>query len=470
MATYDFAALTEPLSADEPCGPDLDLEGDPDFANFVARAEGVFPASFFKRDDEGRLQVFDRTTIEFASEFKALDRLLGTTRDLRLLTIYGRLLALNRDLSGFASCLDGVAALIRDRWDDVNPKGEDGDYSLRGAVLQAFDDNPSVVLPLQHLPLVLSRRAGAISYRSIMVANGEASARDDETSLDRGTIERAFAEAELDTLKATAADIRRIIDAAGIIQVTSIEKAGYDQAATLDKLPALARKMLAAVEGAIAAQDPSAAPSSMADAAEPGSDAAPSAAGSIPSVASSVAAGRIAGMDDAREALAALNGYFRQFEPSSPAAILVQQAQRLMGKSFPEVVRMLVPAFADQARIQLGAERLFGLTFDQFPDPQEAWAESTGDTASDDGWGSLSEEAAETSEPPAGDPNPAKPPILAATRADAASLLEQVSAFYRRAEPSSPIPLLTERARGLIERDFLTILKDVLPELVPRPD
>lgn len=94
MAGQDFAALTRPVSADNPCGPDLDLAGDPDFANFVARAEGLFPASFFTRDDEGRLQPFDRTKIDFAAEFRVLDTLLETTRDLRLLTIYARLLSL----------------------------------------------------------------------------------------------------------------------------------------------------------------------------------------------------------------------------------------------------------------------------------------------------------------------------------------------------------------------------------------
>lgn len=484
MATFDFASLAEPLSEDAPCGPDLDLEGDPDFANFVARAEGVFPASFYTRDSEGNLQVFDRTTIDFAGEFKVLDRLLGDTRDLRLLTIYGRLLALNRDLPGFAACIDAVAGLIKDRWADVNPKGEDGDYSLRGAVLQALDDNPTVVLPLQNIPLVLSRRAGAISYRSIMVANGEVKARDDEASIDRGTVDRAFAEAELDDLRATAGHIRRIVDATATIQVTSIENAGYDQAVSLEKLPPLATKMLAAVEGAVAARDPSAAVSATEGAADAGGPGGSAAGAHAPVVMSGIPAGRIASTDDAREALAALNGYFRTSEPSSPAAILVQQAQRLMGKSLPEVVRLLLPVHADSARIQLGAEKLFGLGFEQFPDPQEAWgsaaAAEPAASAGDDGWGSswstdettatAATPAEEGAAPAADVAVPAKPAIEARTRADAASLLDQVTAFYRAAEPSSPIPLLTERARGLLERDFITILKDILPDLVPRPD
>ena len=458
MATFDFQRLTEPLSSDAACGPDLDLEGDPDFLNFVARAEGLFPASFFTRDSDGKLQAFDRTTIDFASEFKTLDQLLGSTRDLRLLTIYGRLLALNRDLPGFASCLDGTAALLRDHWADVNPKGEDGDFTLRAAVLQAFDDNPSVVLPLQHIPLATSRRAGAISYRTIMVASGDAKPREDETPVDRGTIDRAFAESDVEALKGTAGNLRRILDAAKTIQLTSIENAGYDQAVTLDKLPALAQKMLETLEAALAARDPGAVqpPAPVAS----GATEIPAAGGTVQAV-TPVAMGRIASIGDARKALAAIDSYFRRFEPSSPAAILVQQAERLIGKSFPEVVRLLVPALADSAKIQLGQEKLFGLTFDQVPDPGETWsgAEDAAGTSSD-AWSSN----------PSGDTTEAGTAFAANTRADAAVLLDQVSMFYRSAEPSSPIPLLTERARSMLDRDFLTILKDVLPEIVPRDE
>lgn len=454
MAGQDFAALTRPVSADNPCGPDLDLAGDPDFANFVARAEGLFPASFFTRDDEGRLQPFDRTKIDFAAEFRVLDTLLETTRDLRLLTIYARLLSLNRDLLGFAACAEGIAGLVRDRWPDVNPKGEDGDYSLRGVVLQGLDDNASVVLPLQHTPLVLSRRAGAISYRSIMIANGEAKAREDEAPVDRGTIDRAFAETERDALTATAAALRQISGALETIRAASAEKAGYEQAVSFDRLPPLVAKMLGAVE---AAARPTALPSG-----GPAAAASPDPARAA--ATSTVAPGRIASMADAREGLAALNGYFRRHEPSSPAAILVQQAQRLMGKSFPEVLRILVPAHADEARIQIGTDKLFGLRFDQFPDAQEAWAAAEADEGSAP---SPKQDGAAPGAHGAG-PDPARPAILAQSRADAVSLLDQISAYFRAAEPSSPIPLLTERARGMIERDFLSILKDVLPDLAPR--
>ncbi|MDB5512261.1 MAG: hypothetical protein JWR08_1744, partial [Enterovirga sp.] len=32
MAAFTLAEMAQPVSADEPCGPDLDLAGDPEFA------------------------------------------------------------------------------------------------------------------------------------------------------------------------------------------------------------------------------------------------------------------------------------------------------------------------------------------------------------------------------------------------------------------------------------------------------
>ena len=43
------------------------------------------------------------------------------------------------------------------------------------------------------------------------------------------------------------------------------------------------------------------------------------------------------------------------------------------------------------------------------------------------------------------------------------TLLEQVGHYFRMAEPSSPIPFLTDRARDLAQRDFLSVLKALLP-------
>jgi type VI secretion system protein ImpA len=48
-------------------------------------------------------------------------------------------------------------------------------------------------------------------------------------------------------------------------------------------------------------------------------------------------------------------------------------------------------------------------------------------------------------------------------REDVARVLELVLDYYRRHEPSSPVPMLVERARGWIGLDFMAVLEDIAP-------
>jgi len=50
------------------------------------------------------------------------------------------------------------------------------------------------------------------------------------------------------------------------------------------------------------------------------------------------------------------------------------------------------------------------------------------------------------------------------TRDDAIRSLEAVSEFFRRVEPSSPVPLFVDRAKRLIARDFLEVLAELAPD------
>ncbi len=49
------------------------------------------------------------------------------------------------------------------------------------------------------------------------------------------------------------------------------------------------------------------------------------------------------------------------------------------------------------------------------------------------------------------------------SREDAIRMLDKISEFFRRSEPSSPVPLLLQRAKGLIAKDFMEILEDLTP-------
>jgi type VI secretion system protein ImpA len=453
MATIDFIALTGPVSEAEPCGPDLDQAGDPTYMHFVARAEGLLPASFFTRDNEDRVTVFDRTSIDFDVQFDAINKLLAGTRDLRLLVILAKFLILNRDLNGFCGCMDLIARLLEARWHDVHPRGEEGTFAMRTVALESLDDLPTTVLPLQYTPLAISRRFGAISYRSYQIATGESKPREGEEAPDLTSVQNAFADADLTGLVATRDDLVTLQNALARITAISIEQAGFEQAVRLVKLPPAVDKILAVLDDAVAKRDPTAARSGpgrpAAALSSPGSDeSVASAAG-----ATTIADGSVACVADAARALDAVAGYFSRSEPSNPAVLLVRQARQLIGKSFFEVMQILVPAHATQASIHVGGDQAFDLSVEQLSsldvgDPTDADPLAGGDLR----------------EQPNGHDSATARRIEARSRPDALALLEQVGIFYRAMEPSSPIPLLTSRARDLAQRDFLSLLKDLLPD------
>jgi predicted component of type VI protein secretion system len=67
--------------------------------------------------------------------------------------------------------------------------------------------------------------------------------------------------------------------------------------------------------------------------------------------------------------------------------------------------------------------------------------------------------------------NPEGPAAFTAdNRQQALLLLEKASAFFRAAEPSSAIPMLFDIARTTAGRDFLSLVREVMPAQTLRVD
>jgi type VI secretion system protein ImpA len=478
--------LDEPLSPEAPCGPDLDAEYDPDFTNFMARIDGLLPAAYF---------TFDRSSIKFDVEAATIAGLLERTRDLRLLVVLSKLAILTRDTETFSGGLAAIAGLLETQWTHVHPAPDDGDVSLRGAILQTLDDLPHVVLPLQHITLAESRRYGAVRFRHELLANGETAAREDEETLDRQTIDLAMADADLDAMKAQAAVLGATHAAVGRIHTVWLSQAGHDQAVSLERVDGLLGRMVAFLGAAISRRDPGFVTTGAAS-----HETAPAGQGPAQGAMAApaqVSVGSIASPRDAALALAAVAEYFAAREPSSPSLLLVRQAEQLIGKSFLEVMQVLLPGQLDQANIQIGGQEFFDLPLERlgsldgatsgagYADDPPSWQSAedgevgdeytsgTGDDGASDA-GEVAETMPDGTDtqpdnshsPPAvaqaRESSPVKP--IVQSRQAAMAVLQQVGTYFRAAEPSSPIPFLTERARSFAERDFLSLLKDVLPE------
>jgi type VI secretion system protein ImpA len=421
--TADLATtLSEAIEEDAPCGPDLDLAYDPDYSLFVARAEGLLPEkSFFD---------FDRTKNDLAKESSAVETLLGRTRDLRLLVLLAKLRILNRELGGFVAALTAMAALLRARWEHVHPAAEEGDFGLRIVVIESLDDTTSIIMPLLHAPLTVSRRIGAVNYRMVQIAQGEAAAREGEPAPDLQAVETAFSDGDMAGLVQNRDLV--VAAAAALAEMEACIEEQNAGSLSLGRLKPTLDKIRITLDGAIVKRDPGAAlvtqTAGSADAEGPDADA----AGPTPSMPLDTPAG-------IRRALLGAELYFRTREPSSPALLLVAQARQLVGKGLAESVQLLVPEHASDATINVGGRMVFDLPIERLATLIEA--------------GPDGETVDVEADPPA-----------AGSRREALDILQQVATHLRAREPSSAIPLLCERARAMAERDFMSLLREMLPE------
>ena len=429
----DRAALS-PIFPNDPCGPDLDLEGDAAFLNFVAATEVLL--SFKEPKD---FYEFKRDAIDFPASLQTVDALLKRTLDVRLLVLGARLSILNRDFGGFSKRVEQVAWLLNTFWDEAHPRAEGGDLTVRELQIEALDENATVLLPLQYAPLLERSREGALSYRDQLVATGAAAPRivtrnnprgEEEVSADEKflspvMIERILRDIEIERLSGAYAMLSGLTAAVRSIQATTRERNGPATLVKLEKLGKLVEGMTEFLRAALTKRDPSLAPAAPSSAGEDASESAES----PPSAAAAPSAFASRGEVDA--ALSAALGYFAGEEPTSPAVLLIRQARESMGKNFYEVMQLIDGASADEARVFVGPGDAFAVPLKSL---------SVAPTA-----GTERAEAGP-----------------ATSRVEALALIDSVVRHMQRAEPSSPVPFLLERAKALASRDFVGLLSDIL--------
>jgi type VI secretion system protein ImpA len=431
IADPAVAALCTPLDGGDPCGPDLDVEGDADYLNFFAQVEGVLPASFFDALDG---TPFDRASVDIPTQLEAIKPLLARTRDLRLLIIQARLQILDRDLAGFSASVAAVAYWLDTFWDQIHPRAMGGGMTARSNALSVLEA-PTVIFPLQYAPLFDGRRIGAVSYRSLMIANDEVKPRNAEAKLAVAAIVEARGDADPQALAATR---NRVALLKAAIEQCRTAFAAHGESAGLENLPSLVAKIQLFIDPAEAAK------AVKVESGEPADGSATLPAGAGPE-----------SLAQARDALAAIARYYSSKEPSSPALPLVRHAHLLIGKSFIDVIRILVPDHLDKAAFQIGGDLVFQLPVGKLSG-LSAVSEVNG-----------SGDATPENPPVDGEAGPAAPAGAAFqvnSRGEAIALLDQVQRYFRASEPSSPVPMLCQRARSLAERDFMAVLRDVLPK------
>jgi type VI secretion system protein ImpA len=409
---------------------------------FTARIDGVLPKTFAS---------FDRGSIDFPAEFGTLKSLLARSRDLRLLAPLAKLHILNRDLAAYTAVFKLIEALVDGQWPAVVPGLLDGDAVMRIVTLQTLDDMADSVMPLQAAPLFETRRFGKVTFRSHLLASGLVQPREAQNGGETGeevpstsALNAALAEVDLDTLVAVRTLVVDLQQSLGRIESLVGERSAQPGALRFDRLGPLVNDMVGFLDRAVAQRDPSLRLTGVAPgevSADKTDDAEPDApAGNAPAVQST---------PQAQAALAAAAAYFAQSEPSSPILLLIGQAQDLVGRSFYEAMQVLLPEESPKARLRVGQEPAFVLLLERLAALPVVTANDSRDKIVT---GIADDQATANSAI-----------FRAADRRMAVILLQQVAAYFRRAEPSSPIPLLLDRAEGIAGKDFFGLLREAFP-------
>ena len=436
---YDW--LLDPIAEGTPCGPDLDEIGDERYLGYVLPVAGRIPERYYKANTD---EPIDRGTIKLKEEVEAIGGLLALTRDIRLLGIEARFQSFVGDLSGFADCIVAIAGLLEKFWVEVHPQAYEGDFTLRQNVLSGLDDWWQIIQPLQHLPLVRDKRADLVTYRQFAIASGAAQKRANETALDLTEIHRALSAPE--NRAASDASFKAAINAAAALESirnSFTSNAGYEYVPSYDKLAEFLAGMVALFRTARPDLADSAVDQLQAAADGTDEQAEAAAAGGAGAAAPKpiVLTGLIKSQADAAAALLAVETYFAASEPSSPALILVHQARSLVGKSLTHSLEILLPEAAPRAIIRIQGDLNLQLNMTQLK-------QLTADVP----------KAAEAVNGAGPSPNA----YSAGSRAEAMTLMAEVEQFYTAAEPSSPVPMLLAKASSFSNRDFKTILKDLI--------
>lgn len=327
MSTIDIPQLLQEVSPDSPCGGDLAY--DPAFLAFEMAAarkpEQRMGDSIIPGEEPSWPEV----------KSKALE-LLRRTKDLRVAVQLTRSLVHIEGAAGLRDGLELVAGMLDRYWDGVHPRldPEDGnDPTMRLNALASLSDWDGMVRGVREMPLVSTRGLGRYSLRDIEIADGTASKQPgDETSApERGVIDQAFLEVDMDQLERTAHGLRGAFEIAGKIASLVSGKVGGSRTVDLDRLTSCLKSANQILARQLARRGGGPVPGE--------GDQDPGQAGAQPRAGS----GEISSREDVIRLLDKACDYFKRNEPSSPVPLLLQRAKRLVSKDFLEIVQDLAP-------------------------------------------------------------------------------------------------------------------------------
>lgn len=321
----EASSLIAPISAESPCGVDLDESQPLTLAAFDGYRLFGQMAPWPKDKQPDWREIRDRSL-----------EVLGTSKDLRVLSHLAASELRIEGLAPFAETIKAAASWLDTWWAEVYPRVDD-DAILRRNALNGFADRIAVVDGLRRAPLLSHRQLGAYCIRDIEIAQGELAPGPDEAPKDASQLDALLSALETDALQSIATQLRETAEGLRAIETTMRDRGGSDAAPDFSA----PMRLLVRTQGLIETQLATRAPAEAS--AANGSNAAHGVSGNR-------APGAIGTRDDALRALDAVAAFFRANEPSSPVPLFIERAKRLVGKDFLTVLEDVIPDAVPQAK------------------------------------------------------------------------------------------------------------------------
>lgn len=320
-AALDLDSLLAPLQGAAPCGADLEYE--PEFLALLAAAAGKPEQQF---DDT----VIPAVPPDWATVHEHAQALAARTRDLRVAVW---LMRSGARLHGWPAALAGlqlVQGLLERHWDQVHPQldpaeGDDA-ATARLNTLEPLVHDAEGLADLRAAALTEAR--GGPRVRDAELAIGPAEPLAGESAPNLAALHKALS-SRPDAAQ-VATQLQQGQPAVQAIAAAIEQALGPAQGPEFAPLLRLVKPL--ATLGAQLLPE-----SSAADA-----DAIPAATGSVARLQAASQAAP-ASRDDIRRMLQHACEWIEKNEPASPAPLLIRRAERLIGKSFLDIMRDLVP-------------------------------------------------------------------------------------------------------------------------------
>ena len=348
MSLIDVESLLQEISPEAPCGADLSY--DPQYTEVdglltQGMSEGMVADASAAEDQGPNWRDIRTRCVE----------LLGQTKDLRLAVDLTLALLMEDSIPGLRDGLAVVRGFLERFWDHVHPQldPDDGyDPLERVNIISSLSPAGGTYMDpmmfcqrVRRAPLCKSARMGAFSLRDIEQApeGGEPTEGESDGSSNAALISAAFEDTSGEDLQAMSQAVAEAVEHLQVIEDGLTDRIGAGQAPQLGTLrDETLGKVNGALQGYLARRGiggatVAAGEEQQAVGEQPGAP--------MPAAALS---GEIRSTQDVLTALEKICQYYERREPSSPVPMLVRRAQRLVSKSFLEIVRDLSPEAVDQ--------------------------------------------------------------------------------------------------------------------------